>query len=313
MPLKEFPKICPVCLEKKGFNFIKDYKLKEGDFSLYECCGCKVQFYMPFRKIESKDYEKKDSYNISEFLKPEIFRGYHKKFLERNKSFSTGTNVLDLGCGTGEFLNKLEKKGCNIFGADFDQNAVSLAKKYFNLENIYAEPFEYFFSRNNLPKFDVIFMFEVLQYLDNPKDIAKKINWALKPGGKLVLSAPSRKRIMAELDAFDYPTHCLTKWDKESILNLFLKTGFKLSYISFVEQLKIIMGSLNSKARFGLVSKAINVLKENKSGNFLNPKIIYFLGRTKGFVIAFLPAVILWAFGKITKRENGIIYVEFEK
>ena len=312
MAMKENPKICPVCKRGNDFDFVKDYKLKEGAFSLYECKGCKVQFYMPFKKIDGKDYEKKDSYNINEFLKPEIFRGYHKKFLERNDNFPTGTNVLDLGCGTGEFLNELEKRGCNVFGADFDQNAVLIAKKYFNLKNAYAEPFEDFFRRNDLPKFDVIFMFEVLQYLDNPSDIAQKIKQALKPSGKLVLSVPSRKRMLAYMDAFDYPSHCLTKWDKESVLSLFSNAGFKISYITYLEQLKILIGALNSKTRFGLVSKAINASKKNKAENFFSPKIIYFLGCIKGFIIAFLPAVVLWIFGKLLKRENGIIYIEFK-
>jgi SAM-dependent methyltransferase len=312
MAIEEFPKICPVCGRGRGFNFVKDYKLKEGEFFLYQCKACKVQFYMPFRRIEGKDYEKKDSYNISEFLKPEIFRGYHKKFLERNKNFPVGTNVLDLGCGTGEFLSELKKRGCNVFGADFDQNAVLMAKKYFNLENAYAEPFEDFFRRDNSPKFDVIFMFEVLQYLDNPSDIAQKIKQALKPGGKFILSVPSRKRMLAYMDAFDYPSHCLTKWDKESVLSLFLNAGFKVAYITYLEQLKILIGALNSKTRLGLVSKAINKSKKNKAGGLFSPKIIYFLGRVKGFVIAFLPAVVLWIFGKISRRENGIIYIEFK-
>ncbi|MEK7665104.1 MAG: class I SAM-dependent methyltransferase [Patescibacteria group bacterium] len=313
MVIQENQKICPVCLEGKELGFIRDYKLKEGDFSLYQCKKCQAQFYDPFLKIKGKNYQEKNSYEINEAIKPKIFRKYHKKFLERNKSFKPGANVLDLGCGTGEFLNELKKRGCNVFGADFDQNAVFYAKKYFNLKNVYAEPFEEFFNRKNLPKFDFIFMFEVLQYIDNPKDIAEKIKQAMGNKGKLVLSAPSRKRALANMDIFDYPSRCLTKWDKGSILNLFLKQGFKASYITYVEQLKILIGAINSKARFGLVSKAINMSKKNKSGNFLNIKLVYFLGRAKGFIIAFMPAVILWIFGKITKRENGIIYVEFEK
>ncbi len=316
MAFKESPKICPVCGGQGGggFGFVKDFNLKEGAFSLYECKDCKVQFYMPFKKIESKDYESKDSYDINRFLKPRIFRGYHKKFLKKNKKYFSGTKALDLGCGTGEFLNELKKRGCRVFGVDFDSEAVKYAKKYFNLENVYDMPFEDFFRQNDFLQFDFIFCFEVLQYLDRPQEFFESLKKILGPGGKIILSQPSRNRMLAGLDAWDLPSHCLTRWSKESILNLFSKFGFKIFHISYVEQLKILMGAVNSKARLGIVAKSVNNLKNTEKEKFLLiPKLLYFLGKIKGFVIGFLPAVFLWVFGKIFNRENGIIYLEFKK
>ncbi|MBI2053761.1 MAG: class I SAM-dependent methyltransferase [Candidatus Staskawiczbacteria bacterium] len=305
--MQEKPKICPVCKEGDDFDFIKDYKLKEGNFSLYECLKCKVQFYSPFKKIESKDYEAKDSYNISRFLKPAISRGYHKKFLQSNKKFPQGTTVLDLGCGTGEFLSELEKRGCKVFGVDFDGEAIKSARRHFNLQNVYDMPFEDFFKKEDLPRFDFIFCFEVLQYLDMPLEFAKNLRKILKPGGRIILSQPSKNRMLQGVDEWDLPSHCLTRWDKESILNLFSRSGFKISCASYVEQMKILRGALNSRLRFGLVAKAEEISKNRKV--FFSPRFVYFLGRVKGFVISFFPAFFLW-FGKILKKENGIIYLE---
>lgn len=312
MPKVNHPKICPVCFAGEKFSFIEDYNLKENNFSLYQCQNCQVQFFAPFKSIEDKGHEQRNIYKISEVIKPIIFRGYHKKFFERNKNFSDKLKILDLGCGTGEFLSELKKRGCEVWGADFDRNAVLAAKKYFNLENIYASSFEDFFKNNNLPQFDIITIFEAIQYLEDPLEFVKNIQKILKPGGKIILSVPSRQRMMAGLDKWDLPPYCLTRWNKKSISNLFSKINFKISYICYIEQFKILAGAINSKTRLGLVNKAISISENSEGKPSLLPQIIYFLGRCKELIIAFLPASVLWFWGKITKKENGIIFVELE-
>lgn len=83
MPLQSNPESCPVCYVKKGFNFIKDYKTREREFSLYQCQNCSAQFYAPFGKVKQDDYEKKDSYKLGKIIKPNISRRYHQKFLKK--------------------------------------------------------------------------------------------------------------------------------------------------------------------------------------------------------------------------------------
>lgn len=312
MPKINHPKICPICFAGKKFAFIKDYNLKENNFSLYQCQDCQVQFYAPFKSIERKGHEQRNIYKTSEIIKPRILRDYHKKFLKRNKNFPHKLKILDLGCGTGEFLSELEKRGCEVWGVDFDHNAILMAKKYFNLENIYAASFKDFFKNNNLSQFDIITTFEVMQYLDDPFEFVKNIQKILKPTGKIILSIPSRQRMMAESDRWDLPPYCLTRWNSKSISNLFLKINFKISYICYIEQFKILVGAINSKTRLGLVNKTISISESKGSKSSFFPKIIYFLGRYKEFIIAFLPAFILWFWGKITKKENGIIFVELK-
>ena len=309
MPFEDYPKICPICKQGKEFKFIKDFEKKQDKFSLYQCSECQIQFYTP---LKDKNYEQRDTYKIYEIVTPQIFRGYHKKFLERNKNFHDKHKILDLGCGTGEFLNELKKRGCEVWGVDLDHNAILLAKKYFNLENVYAGSFEDFFKNNSLLQFDIITIFETIHLLEDPLEFIKNIQKILKPDGKIVLSVPSRQRMMAELSAWDLPPYCITRWDSRSISNLFSKINLKISYISYIEQFKILVQAINSKIRLGLINKTINISegKEGKPSSF--PKIIYFLGRCKEFVIAFLPASLFWLWGKITKRKNGIIFVELE-
>ncbi len=175
MPNIKSPKVCPVCSAGRSFTFIKDYNFKESNYSLYQCQNCQAQFYAPFKSIGDKGHEQRNIYKLNEIVKPKIFRSYHKRFLKGNKNFSHKLKILDLGCGTGEFLNELEKRGCEVWGVDFDRNAISTAKKYFDLKNIYAASFKDFFNNNNLPQFDIVTIFEVIQYLESPLELVKNI------------------------------------------------------------------------------------------------------------------------------------------
>jgi len=38
-------------------------------------------------------------------------------------------NVLDVGCGTGNFSIKLAKLGCNVTGIDISDNMLNIARK----------------------------------------------------------------------------------------------------------------------------------------------------------------------------------------
>ncbi|MFA5878106.1 MAG: class I SAM-dependent methyltransferase [Candidatus Staskawiczbacteria bacterium] len=306
------PKSCPVCLTGEKFTFIKSYNLKENNFALYQCQKCKIQFYLPFEGISEENYQKMGIYKISELIRPQIRRGYHKKFLKRNKIFIKETKVLDLGCGTGEFLNELEKRGCEVWGVDFDKNAIALAEKNFDFKNIYNSSFEVFFQKINLPKFDIVTSFQVLQYLDNPLEFIKNIKKILKPNGKIVLSVQSRKRVIADFNNWEFPPVTLTKWDEEAVANFFSEINFRISHVSYVEEFKTIVEALNDKIRFNLVSKTIDISKKIQDKSFFLPQSVYFLGRLKAYVVAFLPAFILWLWGKITKKENGVIFIELE-
>ena len=312
MPFQNCPKICPICKQGKEFKFIRDFERKQDKFSLYQCSQCQIQFYLPFKGIKDKDYEQRDTYKIYEIVNPKIFRGYHKKFLERNKSFHHKPKILDLGCGTGEFLSELKKRGCEVWGVDIDHSAILMAKKYFNLENVQAASFKDFFKNNNLPQFDIIAIFEVMHLLEDPLEFVKNIQKILKPAGKIILSVPSRQRMMAESNKWDLPPYCITRWNSRSISNLFFKINFKISYICYIEQFKILVEAINSRTRLGLVNKTINISQNKRSKLSSFSKIVYFLGRCKEFIIAFLPASIFWLLGKIVKKENGIIFVELE-
>ena len=77
-------------------------------------------------------------------------------------NFFQNKQVLDLGCGTGMFLNNYFEMGAQCTGIDIEKNFKLKNKKNFNLYNLDANTF----LKNCKKKFDVIFLFEFLEHLE---------------------------------------------------------------------------------------------------------------------------------------------------
>lgn len=306
---------CPVCFESSNPIFIQDYRNEDGAWSLYECDKCHTQVWTPFKNPGHEWYEQKSGYLVRDSSKPKLERGYHKKALDYLKKASLSNpsiKILDIGCGTGEFLNELKKNGIEGWGIDFDENAIKNAKKYFGLFNVFSTSLESFLLKSDIPKFDVITFFEVIEHLDNHQEFFKKIPLLLNENGIVILSTPSRERIFVNLIKADFPFHHLTRWNEFSIAYLFKKINFHIFKISYVEKFKFILDALSESLRFGFVQKTMELTQEKKEthyrleaeSNFL-VKLVHLLGRLKDFLIFGIPAFIVFLFCLLLKRKNG--------
>jgi 2-polyprenyl-3-methyl-5-hydroxy-6-metoxy-1,4-benzoquinol methylase len=108
------------------------------------------------------------------------------KFICKQLNKKTGT-ILDIGCGTGYFLNEAKRKGWKTFGIEKNGQARNTATEYFNLF-IKPEAHIYKFSHES---FDVITLWHALEHLENLNDIMEKIHKLLLPEGIAVIAAPN--------------------------------------------------------------------------------------------------------------------------
>jgi len=312
MPFKPASLICPICQKPEEFNFIRDYQSKDGEFSLYECKNCGLQFWNPFKNAGPEWYEKEYGYQSSDILISKAFRGCHKKFLKEFNNLPLGTKVLDIGCGVGEFIAELQKRGCQVWGVDFNKNHTEIARNKFGLKNIYTMDFYDFLKKEDLPQFDIITFFGLLEHIDNPFELVQEVKKIIKPNGIIATSAPSKENLVVYMNSIDFPPHHLSQWNREAISKLFQKIGFSISHIEYIDQFQSFKSASSEKFRLGLVektAKAFGPAGAKKQSAAVLVKIVHLLGEIRDYLIGGIPAIFLLGISWLMKRKGATMFV----
>ena len=94
-----------------------------------------------------------------------------------------GNSVLDIGIGTGQSSEALQRAGCKVTGIDISAKMLEIAKKKFPKFKLYKADIE-----NNLPalkdkKFDIVVAIGVLEFVNDIEKVLRKVHKLLKPDG----------------------------------------------------------------------------------------------------------------------------------
>lgn len=197
----------------------------------------KTQLNIDLKKKYNKIYLTRKDKNFTRSLAEERdfeFNEILKKGIWKNK------NVLDVGCGIGQFLYLAAKKGAICTGIDFSKEAIKIAQEKHKHQNL---SFQQLDIGKNLPgKYDVIVSLGTLEHQDNPLSTLKMFKKHLNKGGKIIITCPnwtnSRGYILITLyHIFNAPItladlHYFTladfeKWAKILRMNLKSKTFHK--------------------------------------------------------------------------------------
>jgi len=157
-----------------------------------------------------------------------------KNKLKLIHSFKTsGKDLLDVGCGTGDFLLTCQKSDWNVVGVEPNNNARILADEKLEIDNssvLFSD-----LNEINNKQFDVITLWHVLEHVPDLEVYISKLKSLLKPNGVLVVAVPNYKSYDAShykefWAAFDVPRH-LWHFSKKSIQLLFSKKDMNVEKI----------------------------------------------------------------------------------
>jgi ubiquinone/menaquinone biosynthesis C-methylase UbiE len=105
--------------------------------------------------------------------------------------------ILDAGCGNGQFSQLLISLGVsNVVGVDFSHNMIMWAKER-SVRGKFRERLDLALGKlENLnfkdESFDVVFMFGVMEHLEDPHSAFREVRRVLRKGGKLILDIPRK-------------------------------------------------------------------------------------------------------------------------
>ena len=230
---------CPVC---SGGDFLSllicnDYSTTKEDFTIVSCNSCDFTFTNPRPTDENLGkYYLSDKYishtNTSKGLFETLYQIVRKYAISQKLKllirFSESKNHLDIGCGTGEFLNACKNAGFKIKGIEPSELARKKAIKNYNLD-IYENTDLSQFENSS---FHTITMWHVLEHVPNLNETIENFSRILEKNGSVIIAVPNLKSWDAKYykefwAAWDVPIH-LWHFSKKSIQSLFAKWDFEL-------------------------------------------------------------------------------------
>lgn len=233
---------CPVCQENEVIkkHLMKDRSyLIDGEFQLYKCNNCKLEFIypLPSDKELAKYYpEKYYSYHKKRWLQ----RFYHNISAYYSKSknillrpissllqryYLEGKSILEIGCGSGFSLEIYQKYGIKTAGIEpYGEYNDKLGILDADIKHI-----------EFIEKFDYIILNNVIEHISNPEFVIEKCYYWLSDTGYLIINSPNTdswwRRLFGKYwSGYDVPRH-LYNYNPDNLSSLLIKKGFKIESV----------------------------------------------------------------------------------
>ena len=229
--------ICPLCNSTSLEKFLeaKDYTSSKETFTIVKCINCEFTLTNPRPPgTEIGKYYLSDKYISHTGAGKTIFdkvyltaRNFTLKWkFELLNKYQKSGNLLDFGCGTGEFLAHCQRRKWNITGVEPSENARVKAS-----QNI-GKPVASNLNEVDNERFDAITLWHVLEHLHELESDLRKIVALLKKDGTIFIAVPNHqspdakhyKRFWA---GYDVPRH-LWHFSKDTMNQMFEKVGLQI-------------------------------------------------------------------------------------
>ena len=173
---------CSLC---GGNDFRLVYEDEDKTLEIVECQKCKLVFQADVPNGVD-DYYRERPTNAHLRWTGTVKR-WEDVIQEIASRYPTG-RLLDVGCGNGEFIDVMSKKGLSCVGLEPNLTQARSVKESTGLPVVNDVLKEGLFPPAS---FDVVTFIQVLEHLLDPLEALRIANSFLKPGGMVVIDVPS--------------------------------------------------------------------------------------------------------------------------
>ena len=214
--------LCPVCSSSE----LKDLT----GFSKFYLAKCQQCTFVFSRKKPSNEelaaYYDQYFYGEDYYSSP-ITRKRFEELLDTFEPYRKNNRLLDVGCGTGDFLMAARERGWECTGIEFSPKAVEICRK----KGLKVFQGDLHAVSSLLPDFDVITSFEVIEHINTPREEMDSVKKHLRIGGVFYLTTPNfnsliRMMLGSRYDAIVFPEH-LSYFTPRSLNFLMKSIGFQ--------------------------------------------------------------------------------------
>ncbi|MCA6364760.1 MAG: class I SAM-dependent methyltransferase [Bacteroidetes bacterium] len=236
------------------FNTRFDPAIITADYTMLRCTNCTLQFPDPMLPGNDAFYHalvKQTGYYSD-------YRPEYDVVADLIGTPEQDKHILDIGCGEGDFLVLMRKRGhTQLAGIDTTEASVACGReKGLSITNSRIENF-------NGGPFQAITAFHCLEHVDDPLAFIRYAMQKLAPGGKLFIATPYSPQVseMYWYHPLNNPPHHMLRLNAKAYHQLAAETGTKVELINF--QTATFTSMIRSAFSFA-------VYGENKKGSSLS-------------------------------------------
>ena len=177
-----------------------------------------------------------DPLQVERYLNPPSDTAYSLEYAFYLLGDVRGKTVLDFGCGSGENLLPLVKRGARVIGLDISPDLIALARQRLDKAGLDATVTVGTAYETGLPdeSVDVIFSIALIHHLDIPS-LLREMRRILKKTGRVIIQEPIRfskgyerlrRMLPAQEDISEYE-HPLTREEFTAVCEPFKSGGLR--------------------------------------------------------------------------------------
>jgi SAM-dependent methyltransferase len=185
------------------------------------CADCDLMFYTPGAIGDGPFYDELQKH-------PFYYMRGKAEFHEAAKWIRPTDDVLEIGCGSGNFASVIE---CRSYtGLEFSREAVD--KSVAAGLNVHSQAIREHAGAYQA-RYDVVCYFQVLEHVEKPGEFIADSLRCLRPGGRLILAVPSQDSFIRNAENFylNMPPHHASKWTDRSLSALARLHRLELVYL----------------------------------------------------------------------------------
>lgn len=291
---------CPICESTTFSNYLKvvDFTVTKKEFKIQECNKCNFLFTNPRPEVSEigKYYQSKDyisHHDEAKDIMSKVYNSVRKYTLNQklkliNNLIPTQGKLLDIGCGTGNFMQVCKENNWHTIGTEPDNAAREIAEKRTKstiYESIGTVP-------NLMNSFQIITMWHVLEHVHELNETIDWLKQKIDNKGKIIIAVPNPQssdatKYQEYWAAYDVPRH-LYHFTKSSMQSLLNKHGLQIEKIKPMWFDSYYVSMLSTKYKYGSTRLIESILagtvsnyngKSNATTTYDTSSLIYIISK----------------------------------
>jgi len=201
--------------------------LAATEYVMLQCLHCGLEFSSPMRTPPSEWYR-------LAYAALNLYPAHRWEFDEVLRHVRQGESLLEIGCGTGVFLEKCRRHGVEAAGLDFSAYAVEVCRSRglrASRVDLANQP-----DLGAIERVAHIAGFHVIEHLERPAALFQYARVHAQPGSHLWLSVPSNLRAVrwfGQRDCLDEPPHHMTRWNAAALAEIGARHSWRMIELQY--------------------------------------------------------------------------------